>query len=511
MHNIQLFHFFPDYRLIRLSIILTLFLCIQVRSQPSANGSDIRSRIHRVSTIIVIAPHPDDEILGFAGVIYYALQMGKAVKVVLLTNGEGYGSSCYFWKNGCPKEDSTCLGSVCSSLESERYGKLRVEESKRALAHIGLAPEDLITLGYPDDFIEDMLKYKDSIFTTASGLKVSASGKSLTGKNLIIDLKDIFKKYHDAVVFTTHIKDYHEDHNAIAAFVQLARVDLAYENILFPVYWGVIHQPGWGDNNSWPPPEGFWEMKTGEAMLLREDRYTPMQKLHPPVGMKEVPEWYFLDEHLWYSGNREKCIMRKAIDEYRTQAGLTGMNDSLPKKEYEGWMDRNGFLLSFVKMNHLFWEAPYPVIEASAKCPCHKVSTLCLPGVWHMGDQVAGFEGSCSCQSEVYCDNGLRIASGLESGKAWYDIGPFFQDSISITMRWTDNSWSPGRKTIEIYNWDNSSREVIAAWDDNSGMEKDLHVSTALKPSQLGALHQVRILMNCSKNARLHVSALKVE
>jgi hypothetical protein len=76
--------------------------------------------------------------------------------------------------------------------------------------------------------------------------------------------------------------------------------------------------------------------------------------------MKEPPEWYFIDPHLLKAGNGEKSIMRKAIDEYKTQSGQITISGSLPGKDYVGWLDRNGFLLSFVKMNHLFWEAPSP-------------------------------------------------------------------------------------------------------------------------------------------------------
>ena len=510
IHKIQLFRVSPDHYLLLLSIILLLFQCTQLRSQPSAYGSDLKSRIQRSSSIIIVAPHPDDEILGFAGIIYDAIRMGKTVKVVLLTSGEGYGSSCYFWKNGCPKEDSNCSGSVCNSSELERFGKLRIEESKKALAHLGLSSEHLITLGYPDDFIEDMLKNPDSIFQCASGKTVSASGKPLTGKHLVRELQTIFKTYSNAIVFTTHVRDSHEDHTALATFIQLARNELVKENIIFPVYWCIIHQPGWGDNNSWPPPACAGEFKKDEALLSREERYSPMQVLYPPASMKENPESYFLVPQLWIGDDGEKCIMRKSVDEFRTQAGLAGMRDSLPHKEYEGWMDRNGFLLSFVKMNHLFWEAPYPEIKPATSSPCRQLSTICLPGAWQDGNEAAGFEGSCSCQSEAYHGNGLRVASGLESGKAWYDIGPFFQDSISITIRLKDNSWSPGRKSMEIYNWVNSSWDLLSEWDDNSGLEHDLNVSAALKLSELGPLQQVRLLVNCSKNARLHVSALRV-
>lgn len=354
-------------RFFQLSLLVTLFIFQQAIGQSSRNGCDIQSRMHQASTVIIISPHPDDEVLGFAGVIYDALQMGKTVKVVLLTNGEGYGSACYFWKNGCPAEDSTCKGAGCSPSDLEQFGKIRIEESKRALKQLGLNPEHLIILGYPDGFIGDMFRYPDSIFKGVTGNNISATGKKFTGKNLIDDLKTIFKTYSEEIVFSTHIKDQHPDHSSLAAFIQQARNELVSENILFPTYWCVIHQSDWGDNNSWPSPSCSREFRKGEAMISREERYCPFQPLYPPDAMKEIPEWYFIDPQLLNARDGEKPIMRKAIDEYRTQSGQITISGFLPSKEYEGWLDRNGFLLSFVKMNHLFWEAPFPTIQKDSK------------------------------------------------------------------------------------------------------------------------------------------------
>ena len=69
-------------------------------------------------SILIIAPHPDDEILGFAGIIYGAMKLGKDVKIVIVTNGDGYGSACYFWKNGVPREDTLFRFSIRRRLLS---------------------------------------------------------------------------------------------------------------------------------------------------------------------------------------------------------------------------------------------------------------------------------------------------------------------------------------------------------------------------------------------------------
>src|SRR3989337_2566047 len=40
--------------------------------------------------ILIIAPHCDDETLGCGGVIAEAVRLGVKVKVVMLTNGDGF-------------------------------------------------------------------------------------------------------------------------------------------------------------------------------------------------------------------------------------------------------------------------------------------------------------------------------------------------------------------------------------------------------------------------------------
>jgi LmbE family N-acetylglucosaminyl deacetylase len=39
------------------------------------------------SDIIIFAPHPDDEALGCAGLIYKTVQKNKKVKIVIVANG----------------------------------------------------------------------------------------------------------------------------------------------------------------------------------------------------------------------------------------------------------------------------------------------------------------------------------------------------------------------------------------------------------------------------------------
>src|SRR5262245_21750286 len=69
-----------------MSLKFTLLLAIPVGlsgllTQPSPT---------RPESIVVFAPHPDDEVIGCAGIIQQALARGARVKVVAITSGDGF-------------------------------------------------------------------------------------------------------------------------------------------------------------------------------------------------------------------------------------------------------------------------------------------------------------------------------------------------------------------------------------------------------------------------------------
>jgi len=72
-------------------------------------------------TVLIFAPHPDDETIGVGGFIYEAVGRGANVRVVLVTNGNKHG------------------------LEQTRYA-----EFKKAMSVLGVTEDHLIFLNYQD-------------------------------------------------------------------------------------------------------------------------------------------------------------------------------------------------------------------------------------------------------------------------------------------------------------------------------------------------------------------------
>src|SRR5215467_9724353 len=83
----------------------------------------LTSALH-AKTLMIVAPHPDDEALMASGIIYSALARGDTVKVVVMTNGDKGGSD-----------------------PGVTLGLTREGETVTAMSKLGLAEQNIIFLG----------------------------------------------------------------------------------------------------------------------------------------------------------------------------------------------------------------------------------------------------------------------------------------------------------------------------------------------------------------------------
>src|SRR4051812_11892094 len=91
-------------------------------------------------SILVVAPHPDDESLCCGGLIYAARQAGARVSVVWVTLGDGFRWSAMVDEHR-----------LVPRKEGFRELAARRESEARAAAQIlQLDPQSLYFLGYPD-------------------------------------------------------------------------------------------------------------------------------------------------------------------------------------------------------------------------------------------------------------------------------------------------------------------------------------------------------------------------
>ena len=182
-------------------------------SLPSFDNSD---------RVLILAPHPDDETIGAAGVIQEAVKAGARVKVVLLTNGENNELAFIVYKKRPILGRSGLL----------RMGELRRQESLAAMKFLGLKESDVISLGYPDfGTMEIMTRYWDEKRPVHGMLsRVSrvpypdamSPGAPYVGQSVLHDLEQVILDYRPTKIFVSHPADVNRDHRALYLFTQVA-------------------------------------------------------------------------------------------------------------------------------------------------------------------------------------------------------------------------------------------------------------------------------------------------
>src|SRR5688572_22521634 len=100
--------------------------------------------------LLVLGPHPDDELLAFGGLTAAYHALGKPVTVIVTTDGDAYCDACRLWKHGTvqgPSCDAADLSNLATP-EVDSFGEVRRGESMAAQAALGTPPPHF--LGYPD-------------------------------------------------------------------------------------------------------------------------------------------------------------------------------------------------------------------------------------------------------------------------------------------------------------------------------------------------------------------------
>jgi LmbE family N-acetylglucosaminyl deacetylase len=171
----------------------------------------------RAKTILVVAAHPDDEIIMAAGRISTARSNGDTIKIVIMTNGD--------------------IDGVASGLTREG-------ESVQSALTLGLTEQDVIFLGYPDGASRQIYDSTSGtrIFTSAAGQTATYGSRGLGGmeyhrylygvhgsynrNTMLADFQALLTNFRPDEVYTHSHFDAHGDHEAVALFLTDALVSL---------------------------------------------------------------------------------------------------------------------------------------------------------------------------------------------------------------------------------------------------------------------------------------------
>ncbi len=255
--------------------IAALFVsCLAVHSLLHAQEPVPPITFSRNDRVLVLAPHPDDESIGAAGVIQKARKAGANVTVVLYTNGDSNELAFIVYEKRLTFRKGEFL----------HMGEMRRAESIAAMASLGLPQEAVILLGYPDfGTMEILTKYwgntrpYKSIFTRVTKVsypEAHSFNAPYVGESILRDLESILLEFKPTRIFVSHPSDANRDHRALYLFLRIALWDLEGKMEQPEVLPYLIHATGW------PRPRG----------------YHPELALAPPVTLrasdivwKEVP------------------------------------------------------------------------------------------------------------------------------------------------------------------------------------------------------------------------------
>ena len=261
--------------------------------------------------VLVLAPHPDDEVLCCGGLIRRALERGAEVHVVWMTSGDGF------------EMDELVLnrGRHVTPADLRALGARRMEEARATARALGVPRANLYFLGYPDRglrplFLEHYYVPYRSPYTRLDSVAYPGTlspGAPYTGEALERDLEAVFERVDPTRVYLPSPRDAHPDHQATSYFAQ--RVAGRRGQVDRLRYW-IVH-----GGLEWPLPKGY----------------------HPALALEPAPRGRGLD---W-----RRFALTPAEEEAKHAA-------TLAHKSQLDVLSR--FMLAFVRTNELFSTTPFP-------------------------------------------------------------------------------------------------------------------------------------------------------
>lgn len=286
----------------------------------SLKGSDLLDEINSVKgklkvqpplmgKIVLVSPHPDDEVLANGGMLADAVMRGQEVFVILVTAGDSFP-----WQLS-----TTVRGWFANGEPYLELGHQRIAEFLASTHELGIPRDHVFVLGFPDQGIAALgsthfLAPYTSPKTKANKIPYSEAykpSKPYTGVELERQLREILTRINPDILIGPGVLEGHGDHNGTAFF--LTRVSTSYPNA--KLFYNVIH-----GGLEWPLPKG----------------------LHPDLPL--VPPGERGDQQAWklYPLPREAIERKaKAIEQHRSQTQIMGR-----------------YMRAFIRQNELLLPAP---------------------------------------------------------------------------------------------------------------------------------------------------------
>lgn len=205
--------------------------------------------------ILIISPHPDDDILAAGGLIQRAQQIGTQIYVLFLTSGDANTESVTRYLHERPSFSSY-----------QELGYLRFGEAVRAETYLGVPRSHLYFLGLPDGILLDIAsdlnqaRVHQSPFTGLTKSTYSFSFEPnlpYTHQAALQAVEKVLSDVKPESIVLNLKYDTHPDHRAARILLLEAAHALGIRPYL---YRYLIHYPYWpvGQQGTLYPPKGLY-------------------------------------------------------------------------------------------------------------------------------------------------------------------------------------------------------------------------------------------------------------
>jgi LmbE family N-acetylglucosaminyl deacetylase len=292
-------------------IALPIDVALNARA-PAAGPRTATVTVGPDTRLLVIAPHPDDEVLAAGGLLQHLRATKGILRVVYLTDGEAY-------REGVQVEDR-----VKSPTPSNyrAYGRQREQEAHAALRALGFGAESLTFLGFPNAGLSRLMTtywserraayrspYTRRDRPTASEIVVADT--EFRGEDLTQELALIISDFKPTMILVPRKEDQHADHCAAWFFAAdaLADVTRVHPDRDVDVVTYIVHYYSWLFEDDAPrsePPENLSGGVSGwlNVPLSRGELKTKRTALTRYKSQMDVMGWFlngFARRNEWFS------------------------------------------------------------------------------------------------------------------------------------------------------------------------------------------------------------------
>jgi len=246
-------------------------------------------RLTGPESIVVFAPHPDDEDIGCAGIIMQALARGARVKVVDITSGDGF--------------DAAAAGVTHKALNQVgpddflSLSRLRQTQSRNALETLGGEADDLIILGYPDGYLGNLYDSTDNQAIRPQFTKknetyaliqkdyhssVHGTPAPYKRSSVLGDMAELLITLEPTEIYVTDEADGHIDHRAAFWFLRDAAKQVGYKGAFYTYLVHGLPQ--------WPFPPGVTPNRPFESRKVDGEVAPRGLPWPPPRRVPLTPE-----------------------------------------------------------------------------------------------------------------------------------------------------------------------------------------------------------------------------